>query len=316
MLVRFVIQRILQAIPTLWIITVLIFLLAHLAHGDPVTAMAGPGASNQLIDEIKAQYHLNRPLPVQYLLWMRDLLHANLGKSITSNQSVLTMIGDRLTLTLLLALGGTIFSVIIAVPLAILSVMKRGKAIDNIIMAFTSLAISLPNFFTSIVLIVIFGVKWKVLPFAGFPGLREDFWGSVERLILPTISIGLIYLALMTRLVRSELIDVMRADYIRTARGKGLPDRVVFTVHALRNSMLPSINLITLNFASLLGGTVIIEEVFALPGMGRLIVQAVLQRDFPVIQGVTLVIGLVFILSSIVADVVSYFADPRISASH
>lgn len=315
MVIRFLLKRLLQMIPTVWIITVLVFLLAHIAPGDPVTAMAGPGASAELIAKIQAQYHLDRPLPVQYLLWMENLLHGNLGHSLVSSQNVGTMIRDRIGLTLMLAICGTLFSVLIAIPLGVVSATRKGKVADGVTMGFTSVAISLPNFFTSIVLIVIFGVKLRLVPFAGYPGLFEDPKGSLLRLILPTVSLGLIYLALLTRLIRSELLDVLRSDYIRTARGKGLPNRSVFMVHALRNSLLPAINLVTLNFAALLGGTIIIEEVFALPGIGRMTVQAVLQRDFPVIQGVTLVIGIVFVLSSIVADGVSYLVDPRVSLS-
>jgi peptide/nickel transport system permease protein len=223
------------------------------------------------------------------------------------------MVTDRLEVTLLLALSGTALSVLLALPLGIISAMNKGKGLDTLSMGLTSLSISIPSFFTAIVLIVIFGVQLKWLPFAGYPGLREDVWGSVGRLILPTVSLALIYTALLARLVRSELLEVQRSDFVRTARGKGLGERVILLRHSLRNALLPAINLVTLNFAALLGGTVIIEEVFALPGVGRLTIQAVLQRDFPVIQGVTLMIGIVFILANLLADVISYWADPRIS---
>jgi peptide/nickel transport system permease protein len=315
MLGRAILQRFVQLIPTLFLITILIFLLAHLSPGDPITAMAGPGASQELIDKIKSQYNLDDPLPVQYLDWVGRIVRGDFGTSITSNQDVLGMVFDRLQVTILLAVAGTLFSVLLAVPLGVLAATHKGKALDTAAMAFTSLSISVPSFFTAILLIVLFGVRLKWLPFAGFPGLREDFWGSLERLILPTISLALIYLALLARLIRSELLEVLRSDYVRTARGKGLSEKVTLLGHALRNALLPSINLITLNFASLLGGTVIIEEVFALPGMGRLTIQAVLQRDFPVIQGVTLMIGIVFILANLLADIISYWADPRVSLS-
>ncbi|MCL4531898.1 MAG: ABC transporter permease, partial [Actinobacteria bacterium] len=273
--------------------TILVFLLAHLAPGDPITVMAGPGATAELIAKIQAQYHLDQPWPTQYLLWMGNLLHGNLGRSIVTSQDVLTMIHDRLTLTLLLATSATLFSILLAVPLGVLSAVYKGKRLDAITLGFTSLAVSLPNFFSAIVLIVIFGVVLRWLPFAGFPNPLEDPGGAASRLIMPTIALGLIYVALLSRLIRSEMLDVLQADYVRTARGKGLSERRVLAVHALRNALLPAINLVTLNFAQLLGGTVIIEQVFSLPGMGQMMVQGVLQRDFPVIQGVTLVIGLV-----------------------
>lgn len=313
MIGRYILQRLIQLIPTLFLITILIFLLAHIAPGDPITAMAGPGASQELIDRIKAQYHLDRPLPVQYLMWFGDLLRGDLGNSINTSQDVLTMVTDRLEVTLLLALSGTALSVVLALPLGTISAMNKGKGLDTLSMGLTSLSISIPSFFTAIVLIVVFGVQLKWLPFAGYPGLREDVWGSVGRLILPTVSLALIYTALLARLVRSELLEVQRSDFVRTARGKGLGEQVILLRHSLRNALLPAINLVTLNFAALLGGTVIIEEVFALPGVGRLTIQAVLQRDFPVIQGVTLMIGVVFILANLLADIISYWADPRIS---
>jgi len=315
MIGRFILQRIIQMIPTLLLISLLIFLLIHLAPGDPITAMAGPGASQQLIDSIRAHYNLDDPLPVQYLDWLGHILRGDLGTSITTSQDVLTMAIERLEVTLLLALFGTFFSVIVAVPLGILAATHKGRLFDTVTMGFTSLSISVPSFFTAILLIVIFGVQLKWLPFSGFPGLRTDFWGSVQRLILPTFSLALIYLALLARLVRSEMLDVLSSDYVRTAKGKGLGDRAVLIRHALRNALLPSINLVTLNFAALLGGTVIIEEVFALPGMGRLMIQAVLQRDFPVIQGITLIIGVVFIFANLLADLISYWADPRVTVN-
>lgn len=313
MMGRYIFGRLLQLIPTLFVITVLIFLLAHMAPGDPITAMAGIGASQELIDNIKAQYGLDQPLFVQYGRWILHVLRGDLGTSITTHQSVASMTWDRLEVTLLLAILGTFFSVLIAVPLGILAATRKGTWVDSLAMGFTSLSISVPSFFTAILLIVIFGVQLRWVPFAGYPGLTNDFWGSIQRLILPTISVALIYLALLARMVRSEMLEVLRSDFVRTARGKGLRERAVLISHALRNALLPSINLVTLNFASLLGGTVIIEEIFALPGIGRLTIQAVLQRDFPVIQGITLFVGVVFILASLAADLISFKADPRVS---
>lgn len=313
---RYVLQRFLQLVPTLFLISVLVFMLAHVAPGDPITAMAGPGATQELIDSIKSQYGLDRPLPVQYGQWLLNIIQGDLGTSITTHQGVLTMVLDRLQVTLLLAVLATFVSVMIAIPLGVAAAVNKGKTLDSVTMGITSLAISVPSFFTAIILIVIFGVQLRWLPFAGFPGLQDDLWGSVQRLILPTISLSLLYLALLSRLVRSEMLDVLRSDYVRTGRGKGLSEGVVVRRHALRNALLPAVNLITLNFASLLGGTVIIEEIFALPGIGRLMIQAVLQRDFPVIQGVTLLAGLVFICASLVADLIAFSVDPRVSQRH
>ena len=240
------------------------------------------------------------------------LVHGDLGTSIRTGQPVLTMILERFEATLTLAISATLFSIFIALPAGIVAAAKRGSIIDLSAMSITSLAISLPNFFTAIVMIVIFGVELRWLPISGYVPIFQDFWVSLTHLVMPTISLGLIYTALLSRLIRSDLLDILSENYIRTARSKGLPETIVLLRHGVRNALLPTINLVTINFASLLGGTIIIEEIFAIPGIGRLLIDAVEIRDFPVIQGVTLVVGLIYILSSIFADIISMFTDPRV----
>ena len=298
--------------PTALFITLIVFFLSHLAPGDAVTALAGPESPPELVEKMRERYGLDRPLWMQFALWMEMLVHGDLGTSIRTGQPVVTMILERFEATLTLAISATLFSIFIALPAGIVAAAKRGSIIDVSAMAITSLAISLPNFFTAIVMIVIFGVELRWLPISGYIPIFQDFWGSLAHLIMPTISLGLIYTALLSRLVRSDLLDILSENYIRTARSKGLPETIVLLRHGVRNALLPTINLVTINFASLLGGTIIIEEIFAIPGIGRLLINAVEIRDFPVIQGVTLIVGLIYILSSIIADIISMFTDPRI----
>lgn len=308
----FLLSRLAQLVPTALIITVLVFLMAHLAPGDPISALAGPEAPQELVDAMRARYGFDRPLWTQYGLWLGQVVRGDLGTSIRTGQPVSVMIAERFGATLTLAIAATLFSVLVALPAGIMAAARRGSGFDAAAMIFTSFAISLPNFFTAIVLIVLLGVRWRLLPITGYVPFFEDPSAAIARLVMPTISLGLIYIALLSRLVRSDLIDILSEDYIRTARSKGVRNRRVLLRHGVRNAMLPAINLVSLNFASLLGGTIIIEEIFAIPGVGRLLIDAVEIRDFPVIQGVTLTVGVIFILSSIVADVFSSLADPRV----
>ena len=298
--------------PTALFITIIVFLLSHLAPGDAVSALAGPESAPELVEKMRERYGLDRPLWIQFSLWIEMLVHGDLGTSIRTGQPVLTMILERFEATLTLAISATLFSIFIALPAGIVAAAKRGSIIDLSAMSITSLAISLPNFFTAIVMIVIFGVELRWLPISGYVPIFQDFWVSLTHLVMPTISLGLIYTALLSRLIRSDLLDILSENYIRTARSKGLPETIVLLRHGVRNALLPTINLVTINFASLLGGTIIIEEIFAIPGIGRLLIDAVEIRDFPVIQGVTLVVGLIYILSSIFADIISMFTDPRV----
>lgn len=309
---RWLFSRILQLVPILWLISVAVFLLAHIAPGDPVTAMAGPGASPQLISAIKAQYHLDQPLPVQYGLWLAGLLRGDFGRSIVTAQPVMTMIQQRIGATITLAVATTVLYCLVAVPLGVVAARKRDSWLDRSVMFLTSVGISLPNFYTAMILIVVLGVSWRLLPITGWASFSEDPLGLLRHLLMPTIALSLTYIALLSRMVRSEMLDTLSEDYVRTARAKGLAERTVLSRHALRNSLLPAVTLVGINFATLLGGTVVIEEIFAIPGLGRLIIKAVLQRDFPVIQGVTLVIGTIYVLSSLAVDFLSSLIDPRI----
>jgi peptide/nickel transport system permease protein len=280
--------------------------------GDPITTMLGPYASQELIDAVRAQYDLDKPVVAQYVLWFSKVVQGNLGKSIQTREPVLNMIRDRLGVTSSLALWATLFSCLISIPAGVFAAVHRGRPLDAATIGVTSLFLSIPDFVAATVFILVGGVTLHVLPMVGYVSILTDPIQFVRHMAMPGTALGLIYLALLSRMIRSSMLDVLSTDYIRTARAKGLGQRIVVFKHGLRNALIPSIALIAMNFASMLGGTIIIEEIFALPGIGRLIVRGVLQRDFPVIQGATLFVGLGFILSSLLTDVVSAVIDPRI----
>lgn len=314
-LAGFILTKMSELVPTALLATLLIFVMVHIAPGDPITAMVGPEASHELVEAIRAQFNLDKPPPTQYFAWLRRIAVGDLGKSIRTGERVTTMIRDRVGVTVCLSLSATLFSIIIAFPAGIVAAVHNEGWFDRLTMFITSMAISLPNFFTAMVMIILCGVVWRILPMTGYVSPFDNFWECLRHLIMPTIALGLIYTALLSRMVRSELLDVLGQDYVRTARSKGLSENLVIVKHALRNSLLPAINLIGLNFASLLGGSVIIEEIFALPGIGRLLVKAILQRDIPVIQGVTLMIAITFIVSSLLVDFIVFLVDPRVGRS-
>ena len=309
---RYVGRKLLELIPALLLVSVLVFTLVHLTPGDPITTMLGPYASQQLIDATRAQYELDRPLPVQYFRWLGRVVQGDLGRSIQTREPVATMIWDRLGVTVSLALWATVFSCLISVPAGVAAAVLRDRPLDTATIGITSLFLSIPDFVAATALVLLGGVVLRVLPMVGYVSLFKDPLEFVRHMVMPGTALGLIYLALLSRMVRSSMLDVLTTDYIRTARAKGLGERVVVLTHGLRNALIPSVTLVVMNFANMLGGTIVIEEIFALPGLGRLIVRGVLTRDFPVIQGATLFVGGGFILSSLVTDVFLALIDPRI----
>jgi peptide/nickel transport system permease protein len=309
---RYVVRKLVETVPALALVSLLVFTLVHLTPGDPITTMLGPYASQQLIDATRAQYGLDKPLPSQYLGWLGKVLQGDLGKSIQTREPVSRMIVDRLPVTLSLAVWATLFSCIISVPAGVAAAVQSGRPLDTATIGVTALFLSIPDFVAATMLVLVGGVVLRALPMVGYVSIFSDPVEFVRHMVMPGTALGLIYLGLLSRMVRSSMLDVLGTDYVRTARAKGLGEKVVVLTHGLRNALIPSVALVSLNFANMLGGTIVIEEIFALPGLGRLIVRGVLTRDFPVIQGATLFVGLGFILSSLVTDVVLAIVDPRI----
>jgi peptide/nickel transport system permease protein len=309
---RFLAGRILATIPVMGVVATIVFLLLRLAPGDPAAILAGDVASPEQIAAIRTRLGLDQPILVQFAEWIGRLLSGDLGTSIISNQPVMRLIGERLEPTLALAATTIVFAVIVAVPLGIISAWRHGTWIDRGVMALSVLGFSVPVFVLGY--LWIFGVAMQLqwLPVQGYVSFRQGLWPFFERLILPTLTLSVIYIALIARITRASMLEVLGEDYIRTAHAKGVGERAVLTRHALRNAAVPIVSVIGLGIALLISGVVITESVFNLPGLGRLTVDAVLARDYPVIQGVILLFSAIYIVINLAVDVSYTIFDPRI----
>jgi peptide/nickel transport system permease protein len=309
---RFLAGRILATIPVMGVVATIVFLLLRLAPGDPAAILAGDVASPEQIAAIRARLGLDQPILVQFAEWIGRLLSGDLGTSIISNQPVTRLIGERLEPTLALATTTILFAIVVAVPLGVLSAWRQGTWLDRGVMTLSVLGFSVPVFVLGYLWIFGLAMQLQWLPVQGYVSFRQGFWPFLERLILPTLTLSVIYIALIARITRASVLEVLGEDYIRTAHAKGVGERAVLTRHALRNAAVPIISVIGIGIALLISGVVITESVFNLPGLGRLTVDAVLARDYPVIQGVILFFSAIYILINLAADVSYTILDPRI----
>ncbi len=307
-------RRIVELALTLLLVSVLIFSLIHVIPGDPITTMLGPNATSELIREMRSFYGLDRPLAEQYASWLSHLVQGDLGRSIVTRQPVTRMILERLPATLLLAVIATLLGTAFALPVGIIAAVRMNSPVDYLFRTFALLGVAIPNFVLAVVMILVFAVWLRWVPISGAPSLLKNPASAIPYFILPTIVLGVSYAALMARVLRSGMLEVLSQDYIRTARAKGLNSRAVLWRHALSNALLPLITIFALNFAYLFGGAAVMEQIFGLPGMGSLIIQAALQRDYPLIQGISLFVAVIFVLSSLTADFLYALADPRVRA--
>jgi peptide/nickel transport system permease protein len=291
---------------------VIVFALLRLTPGDPASVIAGDLASPEQIETIRRRLGLNEPIPVQLLLWATQLLRGDLGESIISGVPVASMIADRLGPSLALGTGTILFSILVAVPLGVLAAWRRGTGLDRAVMAFSVLGFSVPVFVKGYVFILMFAIILTWLPVQGYAPPGTGLWPFLERLILPTVVLSMGYIALIARITRTSVLEVMNEDYIRTARAKGIKERAVLTRHALRNAAVPIVTIIGVGIGMLLSGVVVTESVFNLPGLGRLVVESVLAHDYPVVQGLILFFALVYILINLLVDVIYTLVDPRI----
>ena len=298
----------------LFLISVLVFGLAHLAPGDPLAFMLGVEATPDVVKATRERYQFDRPLPEQYVTWLGSVLRGDLGRSIMTGQNVVTMIGERLPVTASLALTAAVFSWIFAFPAGILAATRRGTRTDYSLSLLSTIGLSVPDFILSLLLILVFAVTLRVLPSTSFVEPWTDPLGWARHIVLPALALGAIHAALLARMMRSAVLEVLSADYVRTARSKGLREAVVLRRHVLKNALIPVVTTATINVAQLLGGSIIVEQVFAIPGLGRLLIDGVLRRDYPVIQGITLVMGMIFVCASIASDLVYSRLDPQVSA--
>ena len=308
-------RRILLAVPVMFVVAAGVFLLLYLTPGDPVSVILGPDASPQQISELRVKLGLDQPVPAQIVRWFGRLLRGDLGQSIYLNRPVGQTILERAEPTLMLTLLATAFAVAVGLPIGIVSATRAGSWADLGAMLVALGGISMPSFWVGLNLIFLFAVVLGLLPVAGYQPLSKGLWEHLRYLALPAVTLGFAQAALLARMSRSMMLDVLREDYVRTARAKGLRERTVVLFHALRNAMVPLVTVMGLTFAILMGGAVITEQVFNIPGIGRLLVQSVLRRDYPVVQGIVLVIAFNYVVIHLVVDVLYGFFDPRVRHS-
>ena len=311
-MLHFLPRRLLQLLPTVFLVSVLIFSLQQLLPGDPALVMAGEEKDPQVIAQIRQQYHLDEPLPMQYGRWMAGVLQGDLGESMRIKQPVAQLVVEKLPVTLQLATMAMLIALLIGIPAGILSAVKKGSAWDVGANVFALWGLSTPNFWLGIMLIFLFSVQLGWLPASGFVSPREDLMQSLATTIMPAFVLGNAIAAVLMRHTRSAMLQSMNADYVRTARAKGLYEPAVVLRHALRNALTPVITLGALEFGTLLSGAVLTEQVFSIPGFGKLIVDAVFNRDYAVVQGVVLVTATVYILLNLLADVLYVLVNPRL----
>ena len=308
----YTVKRVLAALPVMGIVVVFVFLLVRLAPGDPASILAGDYATPENIQKIRTGLGLDRPIHVQFAIYAGNLLRGDLGKSLHSQMPVGQLIVQRLEPTVALALSTLAFAVLLAIPLGILAAWKVGSLLDRAVMVFAVGGFSIPIFWLGFLLIYVFSIRLDLLPVQGYVSFREGLLPFVKHLVLPTVALGMVYMALLARITRATVLEVLQSDYIRTAFAKGVPSRGVLFRHALKNAAVPVVTTIGVGFALLIGGVVITESVFALPGLGRLTVDAILQRDYSIIQGITLIFALSYALVNLVVDLSYSLFDPRI----
>ena len=311
-MLKFLPRRLLQLVPTLFLVSVIIFGLQQLLPGDPALVMAGEERDPAVIEQIRRQYRLDQPLPVQYVYWVGNVLTGNLGESMRIKQPVSELIAAKLPVTVQLATMAMAFALAIGIPAGILSAVKKGSSWDVGANVFALWGLSTPNFWLGIMLIFLFSVKLGWLPASGFVSPFEDWRQSLATTVMPAFVLGNAIAAVLMRHMRSAMLQAMQSDYVRTARAKGLVEKTVILKHALRNALTPVITLGALEFGTLLSGAVLTEQVFSIPGFGKLIVDAVFNRDYAVVQGVVLVTATVYILLNLLADVLYVLVNPRL----
>ena len=309
---QYIFKRLLTIVPVMFLVSLFVFFIIHLTPGDPAVVMLGEQATPESLAVLRHDLGLDQPLPVQYMTWLSQILRGDLGHSVRTNQPVVEAVAERLPVTLELTLLAMLFSLIIAIPVGIISATRRNSASDLIATTVALFGVSMPNFFLAILLIFVFALNLRWLPPIGYTPMEKDFFGNLRGMILPAITLGGAATAIVARLTRSSLLEVLSQDYVRTARAKGLAQRAVIYKHALKNAMIPVLTIIGLQVGALLGGAFITESIFVLPGVGQLAVDAIFRRDFPLVQGVVLFVSFVYLAVNLIVDILYGFLDPRI----
>jgi peptide/nickel transport system permease protein len=311
-MLSYILRRILSTLPVMGIVALFVFSLLYITPGDPAVVIAGDQASPADVERIRQNLGLDRPFLVQFGSWFWAILHGDLGTSIFTNLPVTALIAQRIEPTVSLMAVTLVLTILVAVPLGVIAAWKAGSWIDRSIMAFAVFAFSLPVFVVGYVLAYLFALELEWLPVQGYTPFAQGVWPWLQNLILPAIALGNVYIALIARITRASMLEVLQQDYIRTARAKGLDQRSILFVHALKNAAVPIVTVIGIGIALLIGGAVVTESVFAIPGLGRLTIDAILRRDYPVIQGIVLLFSFVYVLVNLLVDITYTLVDPRI----
>jgi len=308
----YIVRRILATIPVMVVVALFVFALLHLSPGDPAAIIAGDTATADDIARIRQKLGLDEPLFIQFATWVWGLLHGDLGISIFTNLPVSKLIAQRIEPTVTLTISTLIVSVLVAIPMGVLAAWKAGLWIDRVVMVFAVLGFSVPVFVLAYLLIYVFAISSDLLPVQGFVTIGSGLGPFLSHIVMPTLALGMVFTALIARMTRASMLDVLAQDYIRTAQAKGLANDKVLIGHALKNAAVPIVTIIGIGIASLISGVVVTETVFAIPGLGRLTVDAILRRDYPIIQGIILVFSAAYVLVNLLVDLSYTFLDPRI----
>ena len=311
-MLSYIVRRILSTLPVMGIVALFVFSLLYIAPGDPAAVIAGDQASPADVERIRQGLGLDRPFLIQFGTWLWNIQHGDLGTSIFTNKPVAAMIAQRVEPTFSLMAITLVLTILVAVPLGVMAAWRAGSWVDRTIMAFAVFAFSLPVFVVGYVLAYVFALQFEWLPVQGYTPLKAGLWPWLQNLILPALALGSVYIALIARITRASMLEVLQQDYVRTARAKGLGQRNILFVHALKNAAVPIVTVIGIGIALLIGGAVVTESVFAIPGLGRLTIDAILRRDYPVIQGIVLLFSFLYVLVNLLVDVTYTLVDPRI----
>lgn len=313
-MLRYAALRVLSAVPTLLLVAISVFVLMRVVPGDPALLILGDQATPESLASLRESMGLDQPIPAQFLAWSADVLRGDLGRAVTNGEPVLPLILDRFRVTATIVLLAVAIAVAIAVPLGLFAAWRQDRAADLLVVGFSTLMLSIPSFWLGLLLLLLFGVQLQWLPVVGYVPFAEDAGRALLYIILPVATLVLIETGVLTRMARSSTLEVLRLDYISHARAKGLPERVVATRHALPNAFAPTLTLVGVVLGNLLGGIAVIETVFTLPGLGKLLVDAIFARDYPVVQGVMLFVAVIYVLVNLAVDLLYPVFDPRVTA--
>ncbi|MGH2533217.1 MAG: ABC transporter permease [Thermomicrobiales bacterium] len=311
-MLRYLIRRTLMLVPTLFLSSLVIFAIIQFAPGDPARMMLGTEATEEQIERERTRLGLDEPIPVRYVVWLSDVARLNLGISQVNNQPVTQLVADAFPNTLRLALIALSLAMLVGFPMGIWAAIRQNRKADFAVTSFNALGLSVPSFWLGLILIIIFSVKLRWLPPSGVGDPGKSFVFNLEFLVLPVVTIAVSNMSVLSRFVRSAMIDVLASDYVRTARAKGLAETTVVVRHALRTTLLPIVTTLGIQFGSLLGGAVVTETVFSYPGIGRLIVRSILNRDYPVVQATLMLVVAIFLITNLIVDISYAYLDPSV----